>query len=246
MSDTQLLTDQVKAPVAGPEVRGAFQAKPSTPGPESTPPVALTPSDLGIIDMIPWTDGELNGVVRVQVKNPPLEVIKSALAAAVLANEKAGAIHLKVVKEKVFFGLITRTDLVVTKAGDSAEWPAGSLEASLTKWVCRRSTTVSDIIYDWIGATTMDPKGRAVTRVMRRMVHRRLLDRVMTRRKVLKFFTVTSKHYVLLERTSDLITLPPVRLLETCQLARPEVYDEIMSDIENGFSRRSESREYDY
>ena len=68
----------------------------------------------------------------------------------------------------------------------------------------------------------------------------------MTRRKVLKFFTATSKHYVLPERTSDLITLPPVRLLETCQLARPEVYDEIMSDIENGSSRRSESREYDY
>ena len=41
--------------------------------------------------------------------------------------------------------------------------------------------------------------------------------------------------------TSPLLMAQSLRLLEACKRARPEVYDKLMSEIGNGFSRRTES-----
>ena len=87
--------------------------KQSIPGLGTTTPGKLTPSDLVILKRTPWSTEELNGVVRVQVKNPDAsdDAIESALATALLANEEAGALRLEAVQEKFFFGWFTRTIL---------------------------------------------------------------------------------------------------------------------------------------
>ena len=64
-------------------------------------------------------------------------------------------------------------------------------------------------------------------------------------KRVLKLFTVTSEHYVLPNGTSPLLMGPSLRLLEACKRARPEVYDKLMSEIGNGFNRRTESPDGD-
>ena len=237
MSDTQLLTAQENVSVAEQRHSRAMQRsaeKQSLPGLGTTTPGELTPSDLVVLRRRHWSKEELNGVVRVQIENLPHEVIKAALASAVLANEEAGALRLEMSQEKFFFGLFASTTLRVVRTGNDAQWPTGSLESRLGG-----IGSVSDIIHRWLGADSREPWVSAGQRIMKRMTDIRVLDREVVRKKVLKFFTVTSKHYVQPERTLAMFTRRPVRrLLEKCEQTRPEVHDRLMGEIDNGIGRR--------
>ena len=185
-------------------------------------PEELTPSDLVLLEMMPRSNKELHGVVRVQVDDPPSAGIERLLATALLANEEAGALRLEMVKKKV----------VAVAVGNATEWPTGSLESTLGK-----HGAVSDIIYDWIGTTSDDPENRAVKRIMTAMVNRTLLE--VDKKRVLKLFTMTSRYYVLPERTSPLVMQRSVRLLEEFQRTRPDVHVQLTEDIAIGFARRT-------
>ncbi len=50
---------------------------------------------------------------------------------------------------------------------------------------------------------------------------------------------MTSRYYVLTERTSALVMQRSVRVLEECQQTRPDVYGQLVSDIETGFARQT-------
>lgn len=185
-------------------------------------PKKLTPSDLVVLEMMPRSTGKLQGVVRVNVDDPPTSGIERLLATALLANEEVGALLLEVVEGKV----------VAVMVGNSPEWPTGSLESELCK-----QGSVSDIIYDWLVDRVDDPKSLAVKRVMAKMVDRTVLE--VDKKRVLKLFTMTSSDYVLPERTSALVNQRPVLLLEECQQNRPDVHDQLTKDIAIGFDRRT-------
>ena len=212
--------------------------------PLGTRPQELTPSDLVVLEMMPRRNEELHGVVRVQVDDPPSAGIERLLATALLANEEAGALRLEMVKEKVFkkevfFGVFTTLEttpsfLRAVEVGNTPRWPTGSLESELCK-----HGAVSNIISDWIGTTSDHPENRAVKRIMAMMVHRTLMEVEVDKERVLKLFTMTSRYYVLPERTSALVMQRSVRLLEECQRTRPDVHDQLTKDIAIGFARQT-------
>ncbi len=190
-----------------------------------TTPQELTPSDLVVLEIMPRSNEELHGVVRVQVDGEPsFGIGRLLLATALLANEAVGALRLEVVKERV----------VAVRVSNPHQWPAGSLERSLDK-----RGAVSDIIYDWIGTTSNDPERQAVVQIMAMMVHRTLLELEVDKKRVLNLFTMSKRYYVLPERTSALDMQRSVRLLEECQRTRPDVHDQLTKDIEIGFARRT-------
>ena len=126
----------------------------------------------------------------------------------------------------------TPSFLLAVSVGNAPQWPTGSLESELS-----RHGAVPDIIYDWIGKTSGDPESRAVKRIMAKMVNRTLLD--VDKKRVLKLFTMTSRYYVLPERTSALVIQRSVRLLEECLGIRPDVHNQLTKDIAIGFARRT-------
>ena len=240
MSDTQVLTVQQGVSVKERELPDAIPEEVPIPYPRTAARVELTPSDLACLRRLPWSDQELNRVLRVQVSNLLDKIITEAVAAAFLANEEAGVIRLEVTQKKVFFELFTQTTLRVVRTGNAARWPGGSLEASLDG-----DGTVSDIIYRWLGEDYPNPWAWVMECFLTRMVSAEVLDVEAVEKRVLKLFTVTSEHYVLPNGTSPLLMGPSLRLLEACKRARPEVYDKLMSEIGNGFNRRTESPDGD-
>ncbi|MBM2827244.1 MAG: hypothetical protein HW403_1308 [Dehalococcoidia bacterium] len=240
----------------------------SLPDPEMVKPVQLTPTDLLLLTQTSETNEELTGVVHVQVNMRAFlsrEVIDQAMATAILAYEEAGVLRLEVAQEESFFGLFTRTVLRAIRV-DKAQWPTDSLEAVLERsipWLVRAddvqwptdsleallecsmpygSKRVSDIIYDWLDKDSDNPRSTAGASVRDGMVRRGLLDVEVIQRKVLRFFKVTSKHYLLPEHTSALVRQQLVgftlRQVAACQQTRPEVHDLLMKEIGDGFSRR--------
>ena len=204
--------------------------------PLGTTPGELTPSDLVLLEMMPWSNKELHGVVEVVVDDPPSAGIEGLLATALLANEEAGVLRLDIANEKV----------VAAAVGKAPEWPTGSLERSLYEHCAGPPTAkrlhgrpVADIIHAWIGTTSPDPESRAVNHIMAMMVHRTLMEVEVDKKRVLKLFTTTSSYYVLPERTSALVMQPSVRLFEECRRTRPDVRNRLIKDIAIGFGRRT-------
>ena len=68
MSDTQVLTVQQGVSVKERELPDAIPEEVPIPYPRTAARVELTPSDLACLRTLPWTNQELNGVLRVQVK----------------------------------------------------------------------------------------------------------------------------------------------------------------------------------
>ena len=75
-------------------------------------------------------------------------------------------------------------------------------------------------------------------RIMARMVDRRLLE--VDKKRVLKLLMMTSRYYVLPEQTSALTMLKSARLLEESRQTRPDVYDQLTTDIRGAFGRGTE------
>ena len=182
-------------------------------------------------------------MVRTEVTKPADEVAGEVVAAALLANE--GAIRFEVIQEKVFFGLFTKPTLWVVR-DNSHRWPAGSLEYSLDKYIPRGTVRrVSDIISAWLGEDSPNPRGAELRWLMEQMANRHLLDREVIEKRVLGFIPVTTRRYLLPERTLALLSQQPAeegqRLLETYWRARPEVFDLLMEEIRRAFASRTES-----
>ena len=175
-------------------------------------PGELTPSGLLLLEMMPRSNNELHGVVRVRVDDPPSAGIERLLRTALMANEEAGALRLVMVGKKV---------VAFLAVGNAPRWPTGSLESELCK-----NGAVSDIIYHWVGTPSDDPKCRAMKRIMTSMVDRGLLE--VDKRRVLKLFTMTSRYYVLPERISALDMQRSV-----------DVHDQLTKDIAIGFDRQT-------
>ena len=223
---------------------------PSGPVAKAPARAVFSPSELFILRNMPWSSQELNGVVRVQVHDltahgwrTPDESggIERAVMEAILANEEAGAIRLRsnVVRKDGFFGPSFSTALLATPEHKTARWPSGSLEGTLREQVVSE-TKVSDLVYGWIGMDSGDPRVQALQPLMERFVAKGVLELESVQKRALKIFHWTSKHYVLPERTATLMERGPARLADAHPQNRPEVREQLIGEINDGFNRRVE------
>ena len=209
----------------------------------------FTPSELILRNAVDFTSKRLRVQDQTQVGTwaSSSQVTRETLAAAFLANERAGAIHLEVrtAEKKFLFFRRTEISLVAVQGSDPVEWPAFSLESSIYAMVRRRPMEVSDIIHEWLGEDTCDPLGSAVELIKKGLVSRGLLRQVVdvVRKKWLFFnWTAHVTRYVLAERTEASAAPqqlePALRLLTQCQKNRPATWTRLMGQIEKAISRR--------
>lgn len=201
-----------------------------------------TPSDRFLLEMLARSKKERGGLSQIKVNYPSSRGIIRLLATALLAIEEPGATRLEMVEEeevekKMFFDLFSISKTIPSflraiELETSPHWPTGSLEYELGK-----SGLVPDIVCGWIGKVSEDPAGRAMKKVMTRMVGREFLAK--DRKRVLKLFTVNSGYYVLPEQTLALMLQQSEQLLDECGRARPEVHRQLLADVEAGFLRRT-------
>lgn len=175
----------------------------------------------------------------------------AVLTAAILANEKLGALSLKTYQKKALLGLRKVTSLSVRPGSTPVEWPEGSLESELLSQVQRRRASdeameVTDLIYVWLRQDTSDPWKSVLEFVQSAMADRNLLKR--HEEKKLKVFTVT--HYTLPDSTASLAgkeTVAPVKqILSACERERPEIWDLLTKQIKKAISARTEQDDTDF
>jgi hypothetical protein len=200
----------------------------------------LTPSDLILLKAMPTHLMEVDGVVRVVVKDPPDEVVRRAVATAFLANEEAGHLRMEIIHRKVFFGLVGKNVLQVGKVDGTARWPTGSLERSLFGFFPSVRVAVSDVVSDWIVVNSTNPDRLVMGRIKEEMAAMGVLELTVVRKSVLKFFHVNQRHFVLPRWTEAVIERQSVsNLIEVCRQSRPDVCRMLHKEIERGFDRRT-------
>ncbi len=258
MNNTQTLTAgdrapvDVKAPVGGTGKKnlldpfGAAQGRPSLlPRRREGTRVEMTPSELVMVQMMPWSNLALEGVQSRTVESPPYEVVTAALGAAIVANEEAGAVKLELVEEKHFFGWFTSTILRATPTGKLFRWPTGSLEHSLGEHITVKAKRVSDVVYDWIGEDKAYAQRYVTNRAMGRMVARKMVARKTVRieKRALGLFSYTSKstYYVLPKRSYALADSPSALPAHAYRYVGLRGDDQLEVEIRSGVSRRQEA-----
>lgn len=208
--------------------------------------VAVTPSEAVLLhgdrfaksDTI-LTTGEtllLNGA-----KVAAEDLSRAALAAAVLANERAGAIRLEVRTEKHLFGLIKTRRIYAETADAAPAWPRGSLEAVLL--ACRAETgarKVADILYHVMEEDSPAPARQVLHLIKRGLIGRGLLKTQET--KVLKVFKGT--RHIPSESLRDADTEASAGLAEELiapwRDGRPDEWERLGKAISEALSRRKE------
>lgn len=177
-----------------------------------------------------------------QVSLPDL--VTTVLAAAFLADEKAGALRLEVRQKKALLGLTKVTTLYAEPAGVS-DFPAGSLEARFFDLAeqlknMKGENEVWKVVYAWLRKDVTAPWAEAAEYIQAGLGARELVDVI--HEKKLKIFTST--RYELPESTRTLAaSLPPEpvqQLLNECRTTRPEVWSLLIKQIKQGIDKRTE------
>ena len=179
------------------------------------------------------------------------------LAAAFLAAEQAGAVHLEVRQQQALFGLLTLDKLYVIPRADAVSWPSHSFEshlrgiaANLESKSDKGHNHVSEIVYVWwmgrAGRKSSSPWTRLGGLVKDGLVSKRLLQK--ERKSGLMGF-LAGESYVLPAETAALSaqqSLEPVReLLAMCRRTRPEVWELLIAGINKGIGKCREHADWD-
>jgi hypothetical protein len=186
------------------------------------------------------------------VKLPQNGVVVSAgdlgqiiLAAALLACEKASVIRLEVRKKKTLLGLRKVDALYVDPLKYNDDWPKHSFESEIYSIAVRLmegkgNNEVENIIYEWLGENSGSPWQRAVELVQSGLADRGALARIQERHmKVLK--TTSYKMTVSTARQAAEQPIEPImRLLEECQIARPDIWQLLISGMKSAIDSRTE------
>ena len=213
-----------------------------TANPVKQPPARrFTASEVEVVavNAIDWKSVVSDGATRVEARNPDLSTgqLKAAVAAALLANEEAGAYTLEVDQGKV--NLHYGPNLPTT------EWPTGTLEDRLGHPEARRPDDKVQRVADIIEHNRFNPWEAAGRQVMERLADRGILHLEVLPRKVWGLFTVASKHYVLRAETSVVLASPvgqqALHAVENCQRTRNDLYRRLLGEIGEGFERQKPS-----
>ena len=210
----------------------------------------LTPSELVLLNGERFAKKVMLGNVSLLHSDASVsaaQLAQSMIAAAFLANEKAGAIRLDKHKKKALLGL-RKVEVLYAFPGEKISWPTPSLEAEILSILDRSLQDeewgdISNIIYAWLREDSASPWTSAVTMVQAAMASRGMLEKI--EEKKLKIFTAV--HYELPEstlQTSRQYPVEPVEaLLRSCEQNRPEIWKLLNDQIKSAVKARTEQDE---
>lgn len=211
---------------------------------------SLMPSELVYFNAEKYasTKGVFNKVplLHCELQVNKVELVQHVLAAAILANEQAGLMRLELRQKKVLFGLGSKVALFADPTGNPPQWEGACLEGSLLEAAGRSANSeVATIISAWLGADFSDPYTEVIDRLKVSMAGRGLLD--MQEERKLKIFVTRS--FSLPSEARAFIAMQPLAplnaLLHGCQAARPQVWQELLTQIKKAVDSRQEQMDVD-
>jgi hypothetical protein len=176
------------------------------------------------------------------------QLAQAMLAAAILANEQAGAIRLDVREKKALLGFRKVSRLYAVPDQASPSWPPGCLEAEvrpLSEQLLAgvEGNEVSSVIVAWLKQDSANPWQSAIELVKAGLASRYLLDAVEEKR--LKVFSTT--RYELPDATATLIAQQPIepvqQLLRSCQDNQPGKWNLLQNEIRSAIKARTEQND---
>lgn len=211
---------------------------------------SLMPSELVYFnaEKIASTRGVFNKVplLHCELQVNKVELVQHLLAAAFLANERAGLMRLELRQKKVLFGLGAKSALFADPTGNPSLWEGPCLEDSLLEAAGRSANSeVYSIVSAWLGNNFSDPYVEVIDRLKVKMAERGLLD--MQEERKLKIFVTRS--FSLPSETRAFIAAQPLApltaLLQGCQTGRPQVWQELLAQIKKAVDSRQEQMDVD-
>lgn len=175
-----------------------------------------------------------------------VELAQHLLAAAFLANEQAGLMRLELRQKKVLFGLSSKAALYADLTGQPPRWTGACLEADMLAAAGRAANSeVGSIVSAWLGRDFSDPYDELFSRVKMNLAERGLLGMQEER----KFKIFVSRSFSLPTETREFIAAQPLQpltaLLQGCQSARPQVWQELLQQVKKAVDSRQEKIEVD-
>lgn len=211
---------------------------------------ALIPSELVYFnaEKLVSTKGVFNktGLLHTDVQVNRVELTQHLLAAAFLANEQTGLMRLELRQKKVLFGLSSKTALFADPTGQPPRWEGPCLEADLLAAAGHAANSeVESIVSAWLASDYSDPYDEVFLRLKKRLSERGLLD--MQEERKLKIFV--SRNFSLPTEARAFIAAQPLgpltALLQNCQNARPQVWQELVKQIKKAVDSRQEQMDVD-
>lgn len=212
---------------------------------EATAAATLTPSE--VVLLLGDRFAESGGLMRANEvllltgdKVRADRLAEAALAALVLANEKAGALRLELEKKKVLFGVFKRQALMAYPGAPGA-WPDRSAEWAVSQSAQERPKEVDELLAQFIGERTANASTQALNQVKAGMAARGVLN--VEEKRVLKVFTTSSFAPSDVTRTlAAAARADEVKeLLATCERERPEVWKALMADVRGAVNQMTET-----
>ena len=204
----------------------------------------LTPSELILLNGEQFAEKTMWGNLtlldgKTKVKARPL-VIKMIMA-AILVNEKVGAIRLE--KRERQKGIVFPSiNLIAVWNNTNVTWPGHSLEDHVLQAAKLDNNWVDDIIYVWLGESSPNPWLFAVDLIKSGMARRGLLEADVENR--MKFIVKT--HYKLKESTVALAAQQPSsplhQFLEEYKQTHTKRWDLLERKVKHGIKLRQIKR----
>lgn len=210
----------------------------------------LTPSEVVLVNGDQFAKPEKNGfpLPRGEVKVDPDPLAMAALEAALLANERAGAITLEMGIEKKLFGLLKSKVVRVGMGAAAPQWPPLSYEWRIydkLKQAGPEGTTVKQLVIDLFPADDDHPWVEVLQQIALALRGRSLADEQSRETKALGIFKTKSTVSVLNAAGAALADRHPVapvqELLASCKRDRPEAWSIIDSSVRAALNYRKES-----
>ncbi|HLL84099.1 MAG TPA: hypothetical protein VK420_15660 [Longimicrobium sp.] len=210
----------------------------------------LTPSEVVLLNGDQFSRLDKNGfpLPRGGTAVDPNPLAIAALEAAILGNERAGAITLEQEIEKKLFGLLKGRVVRVRTGTAAPRWPEGSYEARICERVKKggaEGITVKTLVIDLFPSDDDHPWTEVLQQIAQALRARGLADEQTREKKALGIFKTKSTVAVLNAAGASLAERHPATrvqdLLTSCQRERPEVWSIIDSSVRAGLNYRQES-----
>ncbi len=209
-----------------------FTIKPTNP---------LTPSELILLNGEQFAEKAMWGNVtlldgKTKVKAGPL--VTKMIIAAILVNEKLGAIRLEE-KERQKNVVFPHISLIAVWNNTNVTWPEYSLEYHVLQASKLRNDWVDDIIYVWLEESSPNPWLSAVELIKRGMARRELLEANVVNN--MKFIVKT--YFKLKESTVALAAQHPISPIHQVLAEYKQTHTEVWNLLERKVKHGVKSRE---
>jgi hypothetical protein len=167
------------------------------------------------------------------------KLMNAAVAAAVWAAHRAGAVRLEMRQGKALFGLVKTQKLHVAPGSGASPFPAHTLESAIVQ-AAQSAPALQALLQGWIGTEVTDVPARVLGMIKDGMAQRGLLER--EQRKTMMVFTTTA--YTLPDATkaaAERASLDAVQSLLRDAEREPELAKAVQKDIDGARVMMTES-----